>query len=85
MGELFGPEELGQGARDLARRIVALRSRPRGLVTRPADQAAPLVEALEGDGGPWRVAVQCHPERTESTPRVFEQLFAAFVEVCRVR
>ena len=48
--------------------------------------AGPLVEALEGSaGGPWRLAVQCHPERAESTPRAFEQLFAAFVEACRVR
>jgi putative glutamine amidotransferase len=48
--------------------------------------AGPIVEALEGQaGGPWRLAVQCHPERTDSTPRVFEQLFAAFVEACRVR
>ncbi len=48
--------------------------------------AGPLVEALEGPAdGPWRVAVQCHPERTESTPRAFERLFAAFVEACRVR
>ncbi|MEI7745309.1 MAG: gamma-glutamyl-gamma-aminobutyrate hydrolase family protein [Chloroflexota bacterium] len=44
-----------------------------------------LVEALESSAGPWRMAVQCHPERTESTPRTFERLFAAFVEACRVR
>jgi gamma-glutamyl-gamma-aminobutyrate hydrolase PuuD len=31
------------------------------------------------------MAVECHPERTESTPRVFEALFAAFVEACRRR
>ena len=48
--------------------------------------AGPIVEALEGAaGGPWRLAVQCHPERTESTPRAFEHLFAAFVEACRAR
>ncbi len=45
--------------------------------------AGPLVEALETTSGPWRMAVQCHPERTESTPPVFEQLFAAFIEACR--
>jgi putative glutamine amidotransferase len=46
----------------------------------------PLVEALEGPRiGPWRMAVQCHPERTESTPKAFEALFAAFVEACRAR
>jgi putative glutamine amidotransferase len=48
--------------------------------------AGPLVEAFEGHrGGPWRMGVQCHPERAESTPRVFEALFAAFVDACRVR
>jgi putative glutamine amidotransferase len=47
--------------------------------------AGPLVEAFEATAGPWRVAVQCHPERTESTPRAFEALFAAFVEACWVR
>lgn len=53
------------------------------LADSPAGQ---LVEAFEGAaGGPWRMGLQCHPERTESTPRVFEQLFAAFVDACRVR
>ena len=47
--------------------------------------AGPLVEAFEANAGPWRMAVQCHPERTESTPRAFEALFGAFVEACRVR
>jgi putative glutamine amidotransferase len=48
--------------------------------------AGPLVEALEGGRiGPWRMAVQCHPERTESTPKAFEALFEAFVEACRAR
>jgi putative glutamine amidotransferase len=42
-----------------------------------------LVEALESTGGPFRMAVQCHPERTESTPRAFERLFAFFVDACR--
>ena len=42
-----------------------------------------LVEAFESaPGTPWRMAIQCHPERTESTPRAFERLFAAFVEAC---
>jgi putative glutamine amidotransferase len=45
-----------------------------------ADSAAgPLVEGLEGTDERFVVGVQCHPERTESTPREFEQLFAAFV------
>jgi putative glutamine amidotransferase len=42
-----------------------------------------LIEALEAPSGPLRVAVQCHPERTESTPRAFERLFAFFVDSCR--
>ena len=45
--------------------------------------AGEIVEGLEAAAGPFRMAVQCHPERTESTPRVFEQLFAAFVAACR--
>jgi gamma-glutamyl-gamma-aminobutyrate hydrolase PuuD len=45
--------------------------------------AGDLVEAFEADGGPFRMAVQCHPERTESTPRAFERLFAFFVDACR--
>ena len=46
-----------------------------------ADSAAgPLVEGLEAAGdGRFVVGVQCHPERTESTPGEFERLFAAFV------
>lgn len=47
--------------------------------------AGPIIEAFEGTAGPWRMAVQCHPERTESTPKAFEALFAAFIEACRVR
>ena len=42
-----------------------------------------LVEAFESTGGPFRMAVQCHPERTESTPKAFERLFAFFVDACR--
>lgn len=42
--------------------------------------AGPLVEGLEGSGDRFVVGVQCHPERTESTPKEFERLFAAFVE-----
>src|SRR5262245_34969560 len=41
--------------------------------------AGPLVEGLEGGGDRFLVGVQCHPERTESTPEEFERLFAAFV------
>jgi putative glutamine amidotransferase len=50
-----------------------------------ADSAAgPLVEGLEADDGSFVLGVQCHPERTESTPAAFERLFAAFVEAARV-
>jgi putative glutamine amidotransferase len=46
-----------------------------------ADSAAgPLVEGLEGVHERFVVGVQCHPERTESTPPEFERLFAAFVK-----
>ena len=53
---------------------------PSGLSTSPAGD---LVEAFEAPSGAFRVAVQCHPERTESTPRAFERLFAFFVAACR--
>lgn len=45
--------------------------------------AGPLVEGLEADGERFVVGVQCHPERTETTPEEFERLFAAFVEAAR--
>jgi putative glutamine amidotransferase len=45
--------------------------------------AGDLVEALEAASGAFRMAVQCHPERGESTPRSFERLFAFFVDACR--
>ncbi|HEX5826504.1 MAG TPA: gamma-glutamyl-gamma-aminobutyrate hydrolase family protein [Candidatus Limnocylindrales bacterium] len=45
--------------------------------------AGDLVEAIEAGSGPFRMGVQCHPERTESTPRQFERLFAFFVDACR--
>jgi len=47
--------------------------------------AGPLVEGLEGDGKRFVVGVQCHPERTETTPDEFERLFAAFVEAATRR
>jgi len=40
-----------------------------------------LVEALEGrDPSRFVLGVQCHPERTESTPPEFERLFRFFVD-----
>ena len=42
-----------------------------------------LVEAVETtDPDRWLVGVQCHPERTESSPPVFERLWQAFVTAC---
>jgi putative glutamine amidotransferase len=42
-----------------------------------------LVEALEAaDADRWVVAVQCHPERTESTPAALQKLWTAFVAAC---
>jgi putative glutamine amidotransferase len=39
-----------------------------------------LVEGLESrDPGRWLVGVQCHPERTESSPPVLERLWTAFM------
>jgi putative glutamine amidotransferase len=66
-----------QGVRraDLAPRYAAAAFSP--------SPAGDLVEAFEATSGPFRVAVQCHPERTESTPRAFERLFAFFVDACR--
>jgi putative glutamine amidotransferase len=46
-------------------------------------QAGDLVEAFEATAGPFRMGVQCHPERTESTPKALERLFAFFVDSCR--
>jgi putative glutamine amidotransferase len=45
--------------------------------------AGDLVEAFEAASGPFRMGVQSHPERTESTPKQFERLFAFFVDACR--
>jgi putative glutamine amidotransferase len=46
--------------------------------------AGPLVEGLEVPGDRFVVGVQCHPERTDSTPAAFERLFAAFVDAARL-
>jgi putative glutamine amidotransferase len=45
-----------------------------------------LVEGVEStDPDRWLVGVQCHPERTESSPPVFERLWASFVIACAER
>jgi gamma-glutamyl-gamma-aminobutyrate hydrolase PuuD len=38
---------------------------------------------MEQPGDRFRMAVQCHPERQESTPAAFERLFAFFLDSCR--
>lgn len=45
--------------------------------------AGDLVEGLEAADGRFVIAVQAHPERTESMPRAFERLFAVFVDAAR--
>jgi len=43
-----------------------------------------LVEGLEArDPDRWVIGVQCHPERTESSPVVLERLWSAFVAAAR--
>jgi gamma-glutamyl-gamma-aminobutyrate hydrolase PuuD len=48
-----------------------------------ASGAGRLVEALESRDDRWVVAVQCHPERTDSTPGEFEGVWEAFVRAAR--
>lgn len=45
--------------------------------------AGDLVEGLEAVDGRFLFGIQCHPERTESTPPAFERLFAVFVDAAR--
>ncbi len=45
--------------------------------------AGVLIEGLEDPGDRFVVGVQCHPERTESTPPAFEALWRAFVDASR--
>ena len=42
-----------------------------------------LVEGFEAADGRFLLGVQCHPERTESTPEAFERLWRFFVDACR--
>ena len=44
--------------------------------------AGDLVEGLEATDGRFLIGVQCHPERTDTTPAAFERLFEAFVRAC---
>jgi putative glutamine amidotransferase len=45
--------------------------------------AGDLVEGLEAADGRFLFGVQCHPERTESTPPAFQRLFSVFVDAAR--
>jgi putative glutamine amidotransferase len=56
-----------------------------GLVpnARAASRAGELVEGIETRDGRFVLGVQCHPERTESTPKAFARLFAFFVDAAR--
>ena len=45
--------------------------------------AGDLIEGLEADDGRFIFGLQCHPERTESTPPAFERLFSVFVDAAR--
>ena len=62
-------------ASDLAPRFAAS-----GVSPSPAGE---LVEALEATSGPFRMAVQTHPERPDGTARQLDRLFAFFVDACR--
>jgi putative glutamine amidotransferase len=57
----------------------------RGLIpnARAASPAGELIEGLETRDGRFVLGVQCHPERTDSTPKQFERLFAFFVDAAR--
>ncbi len=48
-----------------------------------SSDAGDLVEALEAADGRFLIGVQCHPERTESTPSAFARLFSVFVDAAR--
>lgn len=48
-----------------------------------ASSIGEIVEALEAAGERLVVGVQCHPERTETTPPAFERLWRVFVDACR--
>jgi putative glutamine amidotransferase len=51
-----------------------------------AHQGSVLVEALEArDPDRWLIGVQCHPERTESSPPVLERLWTAFIAAAKER
>jgi len=67
----------GIGAGDLATGLVA--------AAWADSSAGPLVEGLESPETRFLVGLQCHIERTESTPAAFERVFEAFVAAAGTR
>jgi putative glutamine amidotransferase len=65
----------GVGTGDLAPGLVAN--------ARAASPAGELIEGLEAADGRFIIGIQCHPERTDSTPSSFERLFRVFVDAAR--
>jgi gamma-glutamyl-gamma-aminobutyrate hydrolase PuuD len=65
----------GVRAEDLARGLVAN--------AWASSKAGELVEGLEAADGRFVMAVQAHPERTDSMPPAFERLFKVFVDAAR--
>ncbi len=45
--------------------------------------AGDLIEGVEAADARFLFGIQCHPERTESMPPVFERLFSVFVDAAR--
>ena len=73
--EVNSSHHQGVGAADLAPGLVPN--------ARAASPVGDLVEGLETRDGRFVLGVQCHPERTDSTPKQFERLFAFFVDAAR--
>lgn len=65
----------GVGAADLAPGLIPN--------ARATSQAGELIEGLETRDGRFVLGVQCHPERTDSTPKQFDRLFGFFVDAAR--
>jgi putative glutamine amidotransferase len=65
----------GVGSGDLAPGLVGN--------ARAASPAGELIEGLEAADGRFIIGVQCHPERTDSTPAAFDRLFRVFVDAAR--
>jgi putative glutamine amidotransferase len=73
--EVNSSHHQGVGAADLAPGLVPN--------ARAASRAGELIEGVETRDGRFVLGVQCHPERTDSTPKAFERLFAFFVDAAR--